>query len=61
VNPATGCRRCWGPAELTAYWGDPLCRPCARAVAAQLDVLDEWPPVPWDDDDRTALEEVPGA
>lgn len=52
----TYCRRCKKvPADLTAYWGHPLCRPCAVAVAEMLDAEDRWPPVPWTEDDRELI------
>ena len=43
------CKRCAAsnrhtPAEVTTYWGDPLCRECARAVYALLYEHDRWPP-----------------
>lgn len=44
----TTCERCADrPADLTAYWGDPLCSSCAQQVAMLLDARDSWPPVPW--------------
>ncbi len=46
------CARCGAPSALTAYWNDPLCRPCAEFVAGALDELDKWPAVPWTEDDE---------
>lgn len=52
----TYCRRCKKtPSALTTYWGDPLCHPCAVAVAELLDAHDKWPPVPWTDEDEEML------
>lgn len=54
------CRRCEREgrdtaADLMAYWGHPLCRPCAVRTAEQLDERDRWPPVPWTEDDEEVL------
>lgn len=50
------CKRCQiESAELTSYWGDPLCRECARHVAQLLDERGCWPDVPWSDDDAGVL------
>lgn len=50
------CRRCKKvPADLTAYWGHPLCRPCAVLTATELDERDQWPEVPWTTDDEEVL------
>jgi hypothetical protein len=58
----TTCARCatFHPprttsADLESYWGDPLCRPCARTVADLLDEHDKWPPVPWTDADEEVI------
>jgi hypothetical protein len=57
----TDCKRCASagqtrPSDLVSYWGDPLCRPCARAVAALLDRHDKWPSVPWTDADEELIQ-----
>jgi hypothetical protein len=41
---ARRCARCPGPYALPAYWGEPLCRPCAHAAAAEHDHANTWPP-----------------
>lgn len=52
----TYCRRCKkSPSTLTAYWGDPLCSPCAVAVAELLEAKNAWPKVPWSDADEEVL------
>lgn len=55
------CRRCqhYGieqPADLTAYWGHPLCRPCAVRTATELDERGQWPPVSWSDEEEVLLD-----
>lgn len=51
------CTRCAElPAALTAYWGDPLCSPCAQELADLFDEEDRWPPVPWELDELARLD-----
>jgi hypothetical protein len=41
------CQRCRrNPAHLCSYWGQHLCRPCARALPPLFDRNDTWPPFP---------------
>lgn len=51
------CRRCECEgrstrADLTAYWGHPLCSPCAIRTATELEERDRWPKVPWTEEDE---------
>lgn len=55
------CKRCEREgretaADLTAYWGHPLCAPCAIRTAGDLDERGVWPPVPWSDEEEVLLD-----
>lgn len=50
------CRRCkTARADLIAYWGHPLCSPCAIRTATELDERGVWPAVPWTTDDEELI------
>jgi hypothetical protein len=51
------CTRCGDRlAVLTAYWGDPLCSPCAQELARWFEEQGRWPPVPWELDELARLD-----